>query len=177
MAKNDRGKEVTVKKAESQKKEVAAARPRMVSPFQAWEREIERMFEDFPLLRWPRYRELEPFRFPRELRMQAPSLDMYEEKGDVVVKAELPGMNKEDIEVTLSDSTLTLKGEKKKEEEAKEKDYYRCEREFGSFLRTVELPADVKAEGIKATFKDGVLEIHLPKSEKAKEKEVRVQVQ
>jgi HSP20 family protein len=93
------------------------------------------------------------------------------------VKAELPGMSKSDIEVTVSDSTLTLKGEKKKEEEVKEKEYYRCERAYGSFLRTVDLPAEVKAEGVKAIFKDGVLEIRLPKSEKAKQKEVRVQVQ
>lgn len=177
MAKNDKGKEVAVKKGEGQKREVSAVRPRMPSPFQAWEREIERMFEDFPFFRWPRYRELEPLRFPRELRLQAPFLDMYEENGDVVVKAELPGMSKDDIEVTLSDSMLTLKGEKKKEEEVKEKDYHRCEREYGSFLRTIDLPAEIKTEGVKAVFKEGVLEIRLPKSEKAKEKEVRVPVQ
>ncbi len=179
MAKNDKGKEVAVKKANGgQKKEIVSATPtRILSPMGAREREIDRMFENFPFFHWPRLRALESFRFPRELRLQAPSLDMYEEEHDVVVKAEMPGMTKDDIEITLSDSTLTLKGEKKKEEEVKEKDYYRCEREYGSFLRTVELPAEVKTDGVKATFKDGVLEIRLPKSEEAKKKEVHVQVQ
>jgi HSP20 family protein len=149
----------------------------LLSPFGAWEREIERMFEDIPSFRRPRFRELEPFRFPRELRMRPPTLDIYEEKNDLVVKAEMPGMTKDEIEVTLSDSTLILKGEKKKEEEVKEKDYYRCEREYGSFLRTIDLPAEVKADGLKATFKDGVLEVRLPKSEEAKKKEIHVQVQ
>jgi HSP20 family protein len=115
--------------------------------------------------------------FPRELRMQAPTLDMYEEKNDVVVKAEVPGLSKENIEITLSDSTLTIKGEKKKEEEVKEKDYYRCEREYGSFLRTVALPAEVKSDGAIANFKNGVLEIRLPKSDEARKKEVHVRVQ
>ena len=71
------------------------------------------MFDDMPFLRLPRFGLLESLRFPRELRLQAPSLDMYEEKNEVVVKAEVPGMAKDDIEITLSDSTLTLKGEKK----------------------------------------------------------------
>jgi HSP20 family protein len=172
MAKKQKVKEVAVR-ANGQKKEVAAA---PLSPLRAWERQIERMFEDFPFFHWPRFRGIEPFRYPRELRMQAPTIDMYEEKNEVIVKAEMPGMSKDEIEILLDDSTLTLKGEKKKEEEIKEKDYYRCEREYGSFLRTIDLPADVKAEGVKAAFKDGVLEIHLPKSEGAKKKEVRVQV-
>ncbi len=178
MTKNDKGKgAVAVKKANGgQKKEVAAA-ARALSPLRAWEREVERMFEDFPALHWPRLRALEPFRLSRELRLQPPSLDMYEEKGDVIVKAEMPGMAREDIEITLSDSTLTLKGEKNKKEEVKEKDYYRCEREYGSFLRTVKLPTEVKAEGVKATFKDGVLEVRLPKSAEAKKKEINVKVQ
>jgi HSP20 family protein len=186
MAKND--KEAVAKKSsgpkESGAKEVAvkkgaepaAPAARLLSPLRAWEREIERLFEDFPFGHWPRFRDLEPFRLTRELRLQAPTLDMYEEKNDVVVKAEMPGMTKDDIDITLTDSTLTLKGEKKKEEEVKEKDYYRCEREYGSFLRTVALPAEVKADGAKATFKEGVLEIRLPKTEAAKKKEVRLQV-
>lgn len=102
---------------------------------------------------------------------------MYEENNEVVVKAELPGMTKDDIEISLVDSTLTLKGEKKKEEEVKEKDFYRCEREYGSFLRTIDLPAEVKTDGAKATFKNGVLEIQLAKTEEAKRKPVKVAVQ
>jgi HSP20 family protein len=177
MAKNDKGKEIAVKK-EPAKKEAAAVVPsRMFSPLRAWEHEMDRMFEEFPFFRWPRLRALEPFRFARELHLQAPTLDLYEENNDVVVKAEMPGMTKDDIEITLSDTTLTLKGEKKKEEEVKEKDYYRCEREYGSFLRTVELPAEVKTEGAKAVFKNGVLEVRLHKSEEGKRKKVHLPVQ
>ena len=68
------------------------------------------------------------------------AVDVYEEKDDIVVKAELPGMDKNDIEVNISDSELTLKGEKKKEEKIEEENYYRCERSYGAFLRSVELP-------------------------------------
>jgi len=175
MAKNDKGKEIAVKKG-GEKKETAITPVRTLSPLRTWEREMERMFEDFPFFHWPRFRALEPFRFARELRLQPPTLDMYEEKNEVIVKAEIPGMSKEDIEITLSDSILTLKGEKKKEEEVKEKDYYRCEREYGSFLRTVELPAEVKTEGAQAVLKNGILEVRLPKSEGAKKKEVHVAV-
>jgi HSP20 family protein len=167
-----------VKKAEeATRKESTVTPTRALSPLRSWEREIERTFEEFPFFRWPRFRDFEPFRFPRELRLCAPTLDMYEEKNEVVVKAELPGMTKDDIEISLADSTLTLKGEKKKEEEVKEKDFYRCEREYGSFLRTIDLPAEVKTDGAKATFKDGVLEIRLPKTEEAKRKLVKVEVQ
>lgn len=174
MAKN-RKQDTAVQKGNGGKGKSAGGAPtRMLSPMHAWEHEMDRTFAD--LFRWPRLREMEAFRFPRELRMQAPTLDMYEEKSDVVVKAEMPGLSKDDIEVTLSDSTLTLKGEKKKEEEVKEKDYYRCERQYGSFHRTVELPAEVKSDGVRATFKDGVLEIRLPKSAEPKHKKVSIKV-
>jgi HSP20 family protein len=105
-----------------------------------------------------------------------PSLDLYEEKDDIVVKADIPGMSKEDIEVTMSGDVLSIKGEKKKEEEVKEKDYYRRERSYGSFARSVELPCEVKGDQIKASFKDGVLEIRCPKSEEAKKKSVSVKI-
>ncbi len=139
-------------------------------------REMERLFEDF----WRR-----PFGglmamdrlFPGlELRMPSPTLDVYEEKGDVVVKADLPGMNKEEIEVNLTGTTLTISGEKKKAEEVKEKDYYRSERSHGMFRRSVELPADVQADKVSASFKDGVLEVRLPKSEEAKKKERAIKI-
>lgn len=168
-------KEIAVKKADD--KDVATPPGRGLSTLRSWEREVERMFEDFPYLHWPRLRDFEPIRLRRELRLQSPAFDMYEEDNTVVVKAELPGMTKDNIDISLSDSTLTLKGEKKKEEEVNEKDFYRCEREYGSFLRRIELPAEVKVDAAKATFKNGVLEIRLPKTEAAKKKEVRVPVQ
>jgi HSP20 family protein len=72
---------------------------------------------------------------------------------------------------------LTIKGEKKKEEEVKQEDYYRCERSYGSFLRTLELPTDVHADKVKASFRDGVLEVRLPKTEQAKAKEIKIKVE
>ena len=86
-------------------------------------------------------------------------------------------MSKDDVEVTLTDNSLTIRGEKKTEQEVKEEDYYRRERSFGSVSRTVTLPADVKTDQVKATFKDGVLEIELPKTEEAKRKATKVKVE
>jgi len=106
-----------------------------------------------------------------------PDVDMFESNGDLVMKAELPGIKKEDIEVTLSDGTITISGEKKQEEEIKKKDYYKMERSYGSFCRTFSLPTEVKADKVKSTFKNGVLEIRMPKSEEAKSKEVKVKIE
>jgi HSP20 family protein len=113
----------------------------------------------------------------RETEVTAPSVDVYEEKDDIIVKAELPGMDKNDIEVNISDSQLTLKGEKKKEEKVEEENYYRCERSYGAFFRTLELPSTVQADKIKASFKNGVLEVRLPKTEEAKSKEIKIKVE
>ena len=112
----------------------------------------------------------------RPLSIRTPSLDVYEEKDNVVIKAELPGMKKEDVEVNLAGETLTIKGEKKEDKEVKEDDYYRRERSYGSFLRSVALPCEVKSEEIKASFKDGVLEVRLPKTEEAKKKSIAVKI-
>lgn len=141
-----------------------------------WEREMEDMFDDFfgrrlrPILdeRWWG---------PRTAALATPAVDLYEEKDEIVAKVELPGMSKEDIEVNLADRHLTIKGEKKKEEEVKEKNFYRCERSYGSFSRSMELPADVQMEKARASFKNGVLEVHLPKTEEAKKKEAKVKVE
>jgi HSP20 family protein len=93
------------------------------------------------------------------------------------LKAELPGLDKDDIEVNISDSELTLKGEKKKEEKIDEKNYYNCERSYGAFVRSVDLPADVQADRARASFKNGVLEIRMPKTEAAKTKEIKIKVE
>jgi len=111
-----------------------------------------------------------------ELDVKAPAVDVFEEKDDIVVKAEIPGMDKDNIQVNLTDHTLTIKGEKKKEEEVKEENYFRSERSYGSFFRTLELPRDVHADKVKATFKNGVLEVRMPKTEEAKAKEIKVKV-
>ena len=111
------------------------------------------------------------------MEVVAPTVDLYEEKDEIVVKAELPGIDKNNIEVNLTDHMLTIKGEKKKEEEVKEKNYYRSERSYGSFLRTLELPKDVHADKVKASFRNGILEVRMPKTEEAKAKEIKVKVE
>lgn len=106
-----------------------------------------------------------------------PAVDLFEDNGNLVLKAELPGMKKEDIEITLTDGDITISGEKKKEKEVKRKDYYKWESSYGSFCRTFALPTDVQQDKVKSTFKDGILEVIMPKSEEAKSKEVKVKIE
>jgi HSP20 family protein len=106
----------------------------------------------------------------------APAIDVYENDDKVVVKTELPGLSEKDIEVDILGDTLTIKGEKRKEEEKKDKHYHRVERTYGSFHRTVTLPGMVESEKAKASFKNGVLEITIPKKEEAKPRQVKVDV-
>ena len=140
---------------------------------------IERIFEDWFDDLWspPAIRLRRPDFWPMRLRaFEAPALDVYEDKEDLIVKAEMPGLTKEELDITLEGNTLTIKGEKKKEDEIKEDNYYRSERTFGSFSRMVELPIDVKCDKVNASFKNGVLEIRLPKTEEAKKNVVKVKV-
>jgi HSP20 family protein len=126
-------------------------------------------FETTPRSDWPLWPRLKP-------EIVVPNIDMYDKKDKIVVKAELPGMTKDHIDLTINEGSLTLKGEVKKEEEVKEEDYYSRERSYGSFTRTIVLPAAVDESKVKAKFKDGVLEITLPKKEEAKPKEIKVDV-
>ena len=105
-----------------------------------------------------------------------PAIDMSEDKDHVVVKAELAGMKKEDIEVTLHEGTLSIAGERKNERKVEEAGLYRSERFFGRFQRTVTLPAPVAGDKVKAEYKDGILTITLPKTEEAKPKQIDVSV-
>jgi HSP20 family protein len=91
-----------------------------------------------------------------------PSIDVFRKNGDLVLKADLPGMKKEDVTVELDDGDLVVRGERKDESEVEEKDFYRCERSYGSFFRRVPLAAEIDAAKIQAEFKDGVLEVHVP---------------
>jgi len=106
----------------------------------------------------------------------SPSLDVFEEKDNVIVKAELPGMKKEDIEVTLVGDTLSISGERREEQENKDAENYRSERYFGRFQRSVTLPHQVELNKIQASYKDGILTVTLPKSEEAKRKQIEVKV-
>jgi HSP20 family protein len=105
-----------------------------------------------------------------------PALDIHEDKDNITVKAELPGMKKADIEITLHDGVLSISGERRSEEKSEKAEVYRSERFFGRFQRTVTLPAPVAADKVKAQYKDGVLTVTLPKTEEAKPKQIDVQV-
>jgi HSP20 family protein len=114
------------------------------------------------------------WRLPVEERGWIPAVDVFEKDDKFVVKAELPGMKEEDIDVSVVGDTLMIKGEKKTESEVKEAEYYRCERAYGSFYRSIPLPSTVDADKIEADFEDGVLEVSLPKSPEVKPKKVAV---
>lgn len=137
---------------------------------------VEKRFEDF--IRRP-FSMAGPAWWPglREAAGEiAPSIDIFEEGDDVVVKAELPGMKKEEIEVSLTEDSITISGEKKMEEKVEKKGYYRHERSYGSFARSFILPSEVRPDEAKAEFKEGVLEIRVPKTEEAKTKVRKVAI-
>jgi len=133
-------------------------------------RDMERLFEEF----------FKPVRrrwyIPTEESVIMPNIELYDRKSELVLRAELPGVKKEDISLTISDNRLTLKGEIKRQEEVSEDSYYMSEIRYGSFSRTITLPVDVDSENVKATFKDGVLEVILPKKEESKPREIKVEV-
>ncbi|THJ20975.1 MAG: Hsp20/alpha crystallin family protein [Nitrospira sp. CG24E] len=146
------------------------------------------------LVRWDPFRELEDMsdRLNRMFNRPAlpktngketmvvadwvPSVDVTESEGEYQIKAEIPDVKKEDVKVTLEDGVLTIQGERKQEKEEKGKKYHRVERSYGSFIRSFTLPDLVDEEKVKAEFKDGVLNLQLPKSEKAKPKAIEVKV-
>jgi len=146
------------------------------------------------LIPWRAFRELEemerrfeetfgrPFlpaiwrRLPVEERGWAPAIEMFEKEDRFVVKAELPGMKEEDIDVSVIGDTLTIKGERKAESEVKEEDYYCCERSYGSFFRSIAIPSNVDAKKIEANYENGVLEVSLPKAPEVKPKKILVSV-
>ena len=107
-----------------------------------------------------------------------PKIDVSEDEKAVYVKAEIPGLNEKDLTVTLEEKMLTISGEKKEEttEENKEKNYRHCERRFGSFSRSIEMPDSIKADSVKASYKNGVLDIELPKNEAAQPKKINISV-
>jgi HSP20 family protein len=105
----------------------------------------------------------------------APAVDVVQETDRFRVRADLPGMKREDIEVTINGDTLTISGEKKQESEAKKEGVYRAERYYGKFSRSLTLPSSVDASKIEATYRDGVLDISVPKSEAAQARSIKIQ--
>jgi len=156
------------------KQELQKAEPRRaLSPFE----EMDRMFEDFFPRGWMR-----PFRWewpslgemakPFEGKM--PKVDVIDRDDEVVVKAELPGVEKKDLDVSVTETSVTIKGTTSHEEKEEKGDYYRCEISRGAYARTVALPSYVDADKAKASFKDGVLELKLPKVEKSKRRSIEI---
>ncbi len=106
-----------------------------------------------------------------------PSLDVSETKNSYIVKAELPGIDPKDVEISLSDNVLTIKGEKKQEKEEENENYHVIERSYGGFTRSFRLPGQVQNDKVKATYKNGILKITLPKTEETKKKEIKIAVE
>ena len=104
----------------------------------------------------------------------APTVDMRETKDDLVVTADLPGLNEKDVHLSITGDLLTLKGERQWNQEAKQDNHYRSERWFGKFERTLQLPVPVQADKVKASYRDGVLTVSLPKTEEIRPKEIKI---
>jgi HSP20 family protein len=158
---------------ETKKQELKKAQPApTLSPFE----EMEQLFDQYlrgGWLRpwrgdWPGFREAA---WP-ELRF--PKVDVVDREDEIVVKAEVPGVDKKDLDVSVSEDSVTIKGTTSHEEKGEEGDFYRCEISRGSFSRTVALPASVDGGKAKADFKDGMLELTLPKVTKAKRHAIKV---
>ena len=109
-------------------------------------------------------------------RTWAPPVDIYENGDNLVLKAELPGLSPEDVEIRVQDNTLYLKGERKFEKEVEEQSYHRVERSYGTFTRTFSLPNSIDADKVAANYKDGVLTLTMPKKEEAKPKTIKINV-
>ena len=136
----------------------------------AWQEEMNRLFDDF-------FRGFDASPFGEEnFRKFSPAVDIRENEKEVAIHVELPGMDEKDVEVLLTEDTLTIKGEKKEEKENKGKDHYHLERVFGSFQRVIPLPLGVDSQKTEAKFKKGVLRIKLPKREEAKSIGKKIQI-
>lgn len=165
--------------AEASRKDVSVTRGRQASrapvrvirPFE----DIDRLFDELMGREW-----LRPLRWERSLpgelafEGRMPRVDVIDRDEEVVVRAEVPGVKKEDLEITIDGDLITLKGEVKREEEEEKGDYYRAELSYGAFSRTVPLPAEVDESKAKASLADGVLEVTLPKREKSRKRTIKV---
>ena len=145
---------------------VKTERPGYLSPLE----EMERWFEESWEKPFSVMRTLLPDMVRREFETTLPMLDIYEEGNELIVKADMPGIKKEDLEIDLTDNVLTVRGEKKVEKKVEKGKFYRYERRHGTFFRKIELPCEVDAEKIKAHLENGTLEIRLAKSHKAEGK-------
>jgi HSP20 family protein len=138
------------------------------SRFPSLRDEMDKLFEDFFGHAW----------FPSVAESGwIPPVDIHETKKDIVVTMDVPAIDPKEVTISVIEDRLTIKGERRKEEETKDADYYRAERVYGSFQRIIQLPSEVVGDKAKASYKDGVLKITIPKSQKAVPKEVKVEIQ
>ena len=156
-----------MKKEEKETMELARKSPEMTYPFglmRRFTKDMERFFEDFDGFRLPNFfgRNFEPFRIEFDNVEWTPQIEMLQNNGQLVVRADLPGMTKDDVKVELTNDMLTISGERKQEKEEKREGFYRSERSYGSFYRQIPLPEGVKTESANAVFHNGVLEITMP---------------
>jgi HSP20 family protein len=165
----------------TEKRAAAAAAPALWAPLDTLRSEVDRLFETVGAGSWrfpfgrPAF-ELD-LSWPRGMTWGvSPAVDISEKDKEYEIAAELPGLNEKDIEVKLSNGSLTIKGEKKEEKEEREKDYYLSERRYGSFVRSFRLPQGVDANKIEATFSKGVLTVKLPKTAEAQKNEKKIDV-
>jgi HSP20 family protein len=161
-------------------KDTTPARASGWGPFESLHKEIDRLFDDFRPLgwRWPSKHSAFDLDLP-EIGAGwkiTPAFDVTEKEKEYEITAELPGIDEKNVEVKLTNHTLTIKGEKTEEKEEKEKDYYLSERRYGSFHRSFQLPDGVNADKVEASFAKGVLTIKLPKTAEARKAEKKIQV-
>ncbi|HEX7333654.1 MAG TPA: Hsp20/alpha crystallin family protein [Pyrinomonadaceae bacterium] len=147
--------------------EVAVKTPETVNPFQMmhrFTRDMERLFEDFQGFSFPNFfkTDFAPFRMEFDKVEWVPQLEVFHNNEQFMVRADLPGLTKDDVKVEVTDNLLTLSGERKEEKEEKREGFYRSERSYGSFYRQIPLPEGAKTENAAATFHNGVLEIKIP---------------
>lgn len=128
---------------------------------------MNRLFED--LVTSPRFEDTEIMQ-----STWSPAVDIYETENELVLTAELPGIDEKDVEIKIEDNTLSIKGERKFEKETKEENYHRIERAYGSFFRSFSLPHYVDQEKISAEFENGLLKIHMPKKAEVKPRKVKI---
>ena len=148
------------------------------TPFESLRREIDRLFDDFHPFSWrlPAVPKVELPGLTGTNWAIAPAIDLVEKETEYEITAELPGLEQKDVEVRLSNHTLTITGEKKEEKEEKRKDYYLSERRYGSFHRSFQLPEGVDPAKVDATFSKGVLTVKLPKTAEAQQAEKTIAI-
>lgn len=169
MGKDD---EQNLQKAEPRQEMISTSARR---PMSVWD-DMDRLFDSFMGRNWMRPSRWDlASEFASGLESRLPKIDVVNRDDEIVVRAEAPGVDKNDLDVSLTESSVTIKGSTKKEFKEEKGEYYRCEMTQGGFARSVALPGTVDTERAEASFKDGVLEIRLPKIEKSVRRSIPVQ--